>query len=227
MKINYCLPIIKNKKASILDTIKSASDYDYFEIWLDYIEDLDETFVKNLIDEYSEKLLFVFRRKELEKPKMSRTNRQILFHMLHRKKSFVDLDIATQRIDLEYILENKLSFSIIASYHNYKKTPTDEKLLEIITAMKHYNSNIIKISTLCNNLKDALRLLDLLVTLKEQQRKCIISGMGPHGTITKVYGALWGNELTFAPQRTEEASAPGQLTKQQLEKLIKILITKH
>ena len=89
-----------------------------------------------------------------------------------------------------------------------------------------YNPQIIKIATMCQSPKDGLRLLDLLISLKSEQKKYIILGMGEYGTITRVYGTLWGNEMIFAPEKEADASAPGQFTKKQYEEIFKILNTK-
>jgi 3-dehydroquinate dehydratase len=66
----------------------------------------------------------------------------------------------------------------------------------------------------------------LLLSLKSEQKKYIILGMGEHGTITRVYGALWGNEMTFAPEKEGEETAPGQLTRHEMETILTILNTK-
>jgi 3-dehydroquinate dehydratase len=72
-----------------------------------------------------------------------------------------------------------------------------------------------------------LKLLLLQQNLKAQNKKHIVLGMGEFGTITRVFGTLWGNELIYAPISKGEASAPGQLTKQELENIFKDLNAKH
>lgn len=47
--------------------------------------------------------------------------------------------------------------------------------------------------------------------------------MGEFGIITRIFGTIWGNEMIFAPKSIEGASAPGQLTKKQLEDIFKAL----
>ena len=47
--------------------------------------------------------------------------------------------------------------------------------------------------------------------------------MGEFGVVSRVFGALWGNEMTFAPAVKTEQSAPGQLTRSQLENIFKEL----
>jgi 3-dehydroquinate dehydratase type I len=85
------------------------------------------------------------------------------------------------------------------------------------------NPTILKIATECQNDNDSLRLLDILLSLKETPQKYIILGMGSHGLITRVFGSLWGNELIFAPEKANEQSAPGQLTRKQLDNILQTI----
>ena len=41
----YCLPIIEDNKDKVIAKISENPDYDYYEIWLSYIKDLDTDFV--------------------------------------------------------------------------------------------------------------------------------------------------------------------------------------
>ena len=113
---------------------------------------------------------------------------------------------------------------LLLSYHNYDSTPSDDELLKIITTMEKYHPMIYKIATLCQTEQDAIRLLELQQALKQQKKKHIVLGMGEYGTITRIFGSLWGNEMIFAPKEKSEASAPGQLTKKQLKKIFTELI---
>lgn len=76
MKIKYCLPIVKTNKKTVLKIIEGNQDYDFFEIWLDYIEDLDFDFLKKLIHKHDGKLIFLFRRMNLENIKMDLEKRK-------------------------------------------------------------------------------------------------------------------------------------------------------
>jgi 3-dehydroquinate dehydratase-1 len=222
MKIQYCLPIIKTTKIDVLKIIEeNKTNYRYFEIWLDYIEELDNTFIKKLIDDLPNRLILLFRRKNLETMHMNYAKRIGILTLFEKEKVFFDLDIVINKKELIYLAIEKNSIAKIISYHNYKNTPNDTVLKSIIIKMQNYSPEIIKISTYCNSEKDALRLLQLQQALKEQ--KHIILGMGEHGTITRIFATLWGNEMIFAPRATKENSAPGQLTKTQLEKIINIL----
>jgi len=224
MNINYCLPIIKNNKKDILQEIsENKKNYQYFEIWIDYIEDLDKEFIEDLIELVGNKLIFLFRRKNSEKSKLNFRDKLVILSILKEFKVFVDLDININKKEIGYLELGKGKILTIISYHNYKKTPTDRTLKSVVEKAKKKNPAIIKISTFCKGEFDALRLLMLQQELKKQKKKHIVLGMGKFGTITRVFGTLFGNEMIFAPVNIEEKSAEGQLTKKYLEKIFKAL----
>lgn len=222
MNIKYCLPIVATKKEEILETLgKNYTRYSFFEIWLDYVSDLNIEFVQNIINRHGDKIIIVFRRQKLSNVHMSMGLRKEILKVLG-KQSMVDLDI-TQQEELSYVKDNNLSLKLIASYHNYEMTPNKEELEEIITLMKVYNPAMYKIATYCQREDDALRLLCLLLQLKEEGIRCIMLGMGTHGAITRIFGTLWGNEMIFAPLDAKDQTAPGMLTKKQLDNIFKKL----
>jgi 3-dehydroquinate dehydratase len=47
--------------------------------------------------------------------------------------------------------------------------------------------------------------------------------MGKHGVITRVFGTVWGNELTFTPVELSSRSAAGQLTVDKLDSIMQAL----
>jgi len=222
MQEKYCLPIIKKTKHEVMQEIDDSIDkYAYFEVWLDYIDDLDETFIKKLEELLKKRLILLFRRQNLEKMHMDLEKRLKIISLL--RESFIDLDVFDQKEELDYIKNNQKKVATIVSYHNYRQTPDGEKLKEIIDTISKYEPEVIKIATMCNTQKDALRLLQLLLELKERNVRCIVLGMGELGNITRIFGTLWGNEMIFAPQLLKEQSAQGQLTRGQLETIFREL----
>lgn len=218
MKIDYCLPITKEKKSDVINVINTnLTQYSFFEVWLDYIEDLDTQFIQKIIEMQKNKLIFLFRRQRLENMHMPLLQRKEIIRLLAGKNAFLDLDITTQKEELSYIKENNLPLSLITSFHDYDTTPGNEKLQEIITTMTTYNPKIYKIATYCKTPQDTIQLLSLLLQLKEQHIRCIMLGMGKHGAITRIFGPLWGNEMVFAPVEKKDETAPNMLTKKQLE----------
>jgi 3-dehydroquinate dehydratase type I len=223
MTPKYCLPILRPSKAEVLTAIASHRPvYQFFEVWLDYISDFDSEFVKLLLNEFGDELVLVFRRQGLEPIKMPLEQRLEVIDLLAGSPALLDLDIS-QTDELKHLKTLKQPVQLLASYHNYEQTPDDAKLRAIVETMELYQPAIYKLATFCTSTEDALRLLRLLLQLKTAGKRAILLGMGESGQITRIFGALWGNELTFAPMQLENASAPGQLTRDQLEIIFKEL----
>lgn len=221
MTPNYCLPIIAPTINNTIAAIKKhESDYRYFEVWLDYLEDLNDENLAQLIQKNGAQLLLVFRRQNLEPMNLTVEQRLHYIRLASESSTLIDLDISSQQPELEATRDNK---NVIASYHNYQETPSSDELQTIITTMATYNPTIYKLATKCHTPSDALRLLSLQQQLKNQGKKVIILGMGEHGYATRIFGTLWGNEMIFAPPDIEAQSAPGQLTKSQLQTIFKEL----
>lgn len=220
MKTKYCLPIIKNTKKEVLKSLQ-VKDYDLYEIWIDYIRDLDEKFILEIAKKYKRKIIFVSRRKNLETIKQTLDKRHKLISHLSNLDVLLDLDFLTQHEELEFLRKENRKIKLILSYHNYKETPKPDYLGNLITKMRRYSPEIVKISTFCQKEEDGLNLLNLLLKLKSQQLSCVVLGMGKKGLITRIFGSIWGNEIIFAPKDMKEKSAQGQITKRQMEIVLK------
>jgi 3-dehydroquinate dehydratase type I len=219
MKINYCLPVIKKTKKDVLDTVsKYRNEYQYLEIWLDGVKDMDLPFVDKLIYMLQDKLILLFLRGNVMKTNITKETKIRILDLLDGSQSFIDLDLS-EKEELDFV--KKRNIRMIVSYHNYKETPVDPG--EIIKQMDKLHPAIYKIATRCKNEMDGIKLLLLEQNLKAQNKRHIVLGMGEFGTITRVFGTLWGNELIYAPKNVSEQSADGQLTKDQLEKIFENL----
>lgn len=221
--VKYCLPIIKETKEEVLSLVSENPDYDYYEIWLSYIKDLDVDFIWKLSDQYNGKLIFLFRKQNLEKSEMDKELKEKIIKLLETSENYLDFDINDGSWGLEFIKKENLNNKIIASFHDYKKTPEENELNKILEEMERYNPEIYKFSTLCKSPQDSLKLLTLLLKLKESNKKFLIFGMGEAGKMVRLYGALWGNEFNFAPVSEDGKSAPGQITRANLKRILEDL----
>lgn len=220
----YCLPIMKKTRAEVSSTIEeNLNRFRYFEVWLDYITDIDPGFAASLVGLYPHRLIMVLRRQRFETQKISKEMRFDILRTFSKKQVLVDLDVAHQTEDIQRIQSERLTLKTILSYHNYSQTPSDTELRSIAERMEDWGAYISKIATFCTIQRDALRLLSLLIDLREAGRKCIVSGMGKHGTITRVFGPQWGNELSFAFVDVEQRSAPGQIPLDKLDLIMQAL----
>jgi 3-dehydroquinate dehydratase type I len=220
----YCLPIIKRKRAEVQEAIeKNITKFRYLEVWLDYIEDMEPGFAASLVGLYPHRLIMIFRRQNLDPMKMSFEDRFQVLKTLSRKQVLVDMDISVQAEEISRLQNERIPLKTILSYHNYSLTPSDTELRSITARMESWGAHIIKVATHCTTQRDALRLLSLLIDLRESGRKSIILGMGKHGVITRVFGTVWGNEMAFTPLELAARSAPGQLTVDKLDSIMQAL----
>lgn len=227
MKIKYCLPIVVGTKKEVIHKVEQNLDYDFFEIWLDYIDDIDKQFPAELIKKFENKeFIFLFRRKNLENPKIKQEIKFEIIDALKEKNSYLDLDINDQITELEYIKANNINIKKIISYHNYEATPDETELIKIINFMNKFEPFIVKIAAKCNSDIDALRLMTLIHILNEKKLNFIVTGMGISGKIVRVYGMLNGNFVNFAPVSTGEATADGQILKKDLQTIADIFDNK-
>jgi 3-dehydroquinate dehydratase type I len=221
MKAKFCLPIIVKTKREVLKKITDhKNQYDLFEVWISQVSDVDDIFVSALIKNLQGKLIIVFRNPN-GKVTMEKEERENIISLCNNSKVLVDIDFENQKEDIRFIEENKLNIKIILSFHNYEETP--HNLIEIVDSMEKEKFDILKVSTKCKSNADTIKLLGLLIYCKKRGLKSVILGMGKFGISTRIFGSLWGNEIIFAPVNKKEASAPGQLTKEQLENIFSII----
>jgi 3-dehydroquinate dehydratase I len=222
--IKYCLPIIEGAKGNILELVdRNRGKYHYFEVWLDYVADLDLPFVRELSGTLGDRLIVLFRRQGLEKISLPLEKRCEIISELARGESYLDLDLVTQPEELEFMRRESLSLRTILSYHNYHETPPPDALRKLVARMRKNHAAICKVATMCNAPEDAMTLLSLLLELRHEPLRFLVLGMGEYGAPTRIFGTLWGNEMIFAPLSRSAESAPGQLTRDELERVFEVI----
>jgi len=221
--IRYTLPIVSQNEQEILDTIlREQNNFELFEVWLDYLPNLESDFLEELNRKYADRVIVLFRRLELEKPKISKQHRFALLSKLLELSVLVDLDLNDQAEELEEFGQ-ALGQRLILSFHDYEKTPDDGELKALVTRMMQFGQATIKISCFCQSYRDAFRLLELNLKLNEAVRPHVVLGMGLFGRITRVVGPLIGSSLAYAPLDPSKASATGQLPYRELKSILEQL----
>lgn len=222
--ISYCLPLVCSRCDDVSEALhKHHASYDFLEVWLDTLTDYSDAFLEHLLATYPDRLMLLFRRPKLEPIHMTLEQRFQIMTRMDQSSSILDLDVLTQGEEVDFYRQKNFTHRWIGSYHNYERTPSSEELRDIVSRISSSDPWVIKLATYCNSPSDAVRLLDLGLSLKEKGKRCIVLGMGPHGAVTRTYGTLWYNEMIFAPPQLEGATAPGQLTRPELEELLSSL----
>ncbi len=115
------------------------------------------------------------------------------------------------------------STKLILSWHDFTGTPESARLEAVLEEMLAEPGDIVKLVTLARQPEDNLRLLSLIPRAQAQGREIIAFCMGPVGKWSRVAAPLLGSWLTFAPFSRQKASAPGQLTVNDLKRAWKML----
>lgn len=102
----------------------------------------------------------------------------------------------------------------IVSYHNYQETPPLEEILQKLQ-IRHPHSAFYKIATQARSTVDSLRMLEFL----QRHPKVIGLCMGELGILTRICAPIFGVPWMYAPLKSEESTAPGQLTVQELKEI--------
>ncbi len=195
--------------------LEIASKAEMVEIRADLSDFNDEQLVRIVLA--SRKSIFTFR-----PGKIDDNERLRLFKLVCENKiTYIDGEIENNPAfirELKNLTKNS-GTDLILSYHNFKLTPPVADLKEILGACYRAGANVAKIACLVNRPEDNSALLGLY---HEKGRKVIL-GMGEGGMITRVAAVPMGAEFTFASWEKGKATAPGQLTIEEMESINRIL----
>lgn len=116
-----------------------------------------------------------------------------------------------------------LGKKVIGSYHDFEKTPDQERMIQILCKMQELNVDITKAALMPNTEQDVLQVLGASEAMKRvyADRPFITMSMGRLGGISRLCGSLTGSAVTFAT--AGRASAPGQLDAQLAAQVLQAL----
>ncbi len=100
---------------------------------------------------------------------------------------------------------------VVASSHNFSKTPTQSEMLDTLCAMHDCGADIAKIAVMPTCKSDVLALFAATADMAERhpETPLITMSMGTLGQASRVCGATFGSAMTFAS--VGDCSAPGQI----------------
>jgi 3-dehydroquinate dehydratase-1 len=212
-----CVPILERKSESVLQSAEKAVNLgaDILEFRIDALQNPDANMVKNLIAEINYPIIATNRMKdEGGLFKGSEKERISILLKAAQNADIVDIELQTENEFRQKVIE--ASKSTIVSYHNFKKTPPFQELLEIVKK-EHEIGDIAKFAVMPANNKDTLTVLKVL---SEVQNTIGIS-MGDIGKYTRLIAPIFGSPITFASM--DDESAPGQLDIQTTRDILRTL----
>lgn len=230
-----CVPIVGVSANEIVEEVKllKTFDFDVVEWRVDFFEDvLDLDKTKNILklirESISDKpILFTFRsfkeggNKDVDEEFYFELNKAIL------KTQLIDL------IDVELFMEEKRvkeiisiahsnDVAVIVSNHDFNKTPEKEDIINRLKRASELGGDIPKIAVMPKSTEDVITLLDATRIAKENiDRPIITMSMSGKGVISRLSGEVFGSALTFGAAK--KVSAPGQISVDELRKVIQLL----
>ncbi|HUX41128.1 MAG TPA: type I 3-dehydroquinate dehydratase [Rectinemataceae bacterium] len=111
---------------------------------------------------------------------------------------------------------------IIASYHNFERTPEREFLVGKFLEAERLGLDVAKVAVMPKGMDDVLELLAATLEGKKLVALPLITmSMGGYGAISRLVGGAFGSSLSFAVGRN--ASAPGQVPIEDLKTALAIV----
>lgn len=230
------VPIVGVTKEDILSAAKSFGEvkYDIVEWRVDWFEDVFdfakvEDTAKALRDVLGDKpILFTFRtskeggEKAIEPAAYVELNSKIVATGL---VDMVDVEAFTGDDYVKEIIEvaHKNNVKVVASNHDFGKTPAKEDLVYRLRKMQDLGADIPKIAVMPQNKKDVLTLLSATEAMANDyaDRPIITMSMAGTGLISRLCGEVFGSAATFGA--VGKVSAPGQMNAKDLGTILTLI----
>ncbi len=231
-----CVPIIEQTREDILKKAEEITHYpaDLIEWRADYFEDAYHLEalasvlqgLREIIGDMP--LLFTFRSESEGGCKSIGAKDYFALNLavaMCGEVDLIDLEIYHDLERAKNVIKmlHEAGIKVIASHHDFDKTPSRSEIMTKLSKMKELDADILKIAVMPNEIGDVARLLKITGRTSINFEKPLITmAMGQMGIVTRIAGETFGSDITFGT--VGEASAPGQL---KIEDLKLILETLH
>jgi len=247
MKYKICIAIpIKSddlnlNKQVIERALKNSPDL--IEFRFDYISKaklITHSLLKELMHTIPPKIpkIFTFRRKQEGGQYNSGRNErlEVLRRLVEIKPDYLDIEINSESgvlknlIDLAYDNSVKLIFS----YHDFEKSITYEKTVEILNRFDEklenelsidlfkINESVFKIISTAQVFDDNVQILNVCKKLSQQNKKFVCFAMGEVGILSRILCVKFGSLWTYGS--LEEKTAPGQIKIEKIREIHQLLL---
>ena len=138
--------------------------------------------------------------------------------------AYVDIEADSALVYRQEIIEkaHRHGCKVIISHHDYEMTPDRNELERIANLCFDIGADIAKIAFTCVSESDGARLLGLLENSGFKGRLVVV-GMGEKGKITRIAAPFLGSPFTFASSAKGKETAPGQIDRETLEKIMEMV----
>lgn len=136
--------------------------------------------------------------------------------------AYVDIELATAPAMRDRVLAvaGRHGVRVIVSSHDFAATPPLPQLREVLQRMIATGADIGKIVTTATTTTETLRILSLHLDAQAAGFPLSAFVMGEAGRISRLATLYLGGYMTYAAPDELQATAPGQLTAKQLDRLV-------
>ena len=212
-----CLSIFAHDLPSLKNKLRTAQKYrpDLVELRLDYLAKIDGYCLHEVEKLASDETILTLRsRSEGGKSSLGERERvSVLEKLASFSECYADIEINTfeRNPDLMKVFEDS-EIKIIASFHDFSRTPSERELESLIDRAPN-SVYAIKVACYANSFDDNRLLLSLYgssVMRRARPRKLVAFCMGEYGIFSRFASLYSGAPFTYA-SLPGEVTAPGQL----------------
>ena len=218
MKYKTCVSIAEKNPKKIKHLLKNALlKSEYAEIRLDFVNPSE---IPNILQNIGKKIsrcVCTLRPKNEGGKFSGKENERISILKLISEYNPFLLDVEFNTLKKDQKLRQYLKKSntdILVSWHDFKKTPSANKLNSRLTEMKKL-SNFVKIVTVAKSISDTSRILSLYN--KSSKIKLIAFAMGEQARFSRILCLHLGSPYTYVS--LGKAVAPGQFSLDDMKSL--------
>ncbi len=137
----------------------------------------------------------------------------------------VDIELCNDKAFIESIIEScrENDTKVILSFHDFKKTPTQDFILEKLISAQDLGADIVKLAAMPEDHADVLALMNATLTARKTKIDVpiVTMSMGETGGVSRIAGGIFGSDITFAIGK--RVSAPGQIRIKELRQAMSVL----
>jgi 3-dehydroquinate dehydratase type I len=220
---NLCIPIVETTVEKALIAIKEANRWaDLIELRADYLNRVN---LAPLL-ERRQKPFIVTHRREEEGGKYKGEERKrlgVLQEAIDLEGDYIDVELATERSSLRRLIRNKGRTQVILSFHHFDRTPSPKELQRLFRQMIRSGADVVKMVPFARSWEDNLSILSIIPFARKRRQKIVAFCMGEKGKISRIFSPFLGAAWTYASLSRIKASAPGQLTVDEMKEIWKML----
>lgn len=200
---------------------------DILEIRVDQFKKTDPVYVKDVIKKRKKigvSLILTIRSKEEGGQRdISNKLKLKIFEENISLVNAVDIELKSPILSKVVKIARKNKKIVIVSWHNFKMTPNDKMLKDILTKAKKNGAHLIKIAAKANKEEDLNRLMRF--TMENKSKNIITISLGEIGSISRLIFSCLGSLITYA--YINKPSGLGQRTLEELQEHLRAYYPKY